>query len=347
MTTTCFVKIETAPRKSYYLLSELKDGGKEGFKLTITDGERVWAGQVTEDDLDRLCTKMKMDFETFVKQTAKAFTRQETGDLSFEYQVKPQGDNSVSFIWKKYVPADDIRFQMGSASLDLKPDSRVLICEMFSHCIEKIGQRQTQIHTLETDNERLSQERTMALKRLDKCVTAKEEMEKDLYSKFVAVLNSKKEKIRSLKCHGTGDQTHPEGANMEVETTGVDEDSADDVSTNSQNKVRRRESEEENTDDEETTSRKRRQKPTIVKTSDHDSSLVLEDDTDEPTTHPVTRPARRTQGRKKQTPSKPILPKVSSKSSDGGRKNSLRKSGSNSSNRSSNDIEPEDLFEDL
>ena len=45
MTDTSLVKIQTSPKKSYYLLSKLKDGGKEGFKLKITDGERVWAGE--------------------------------------------------------------------------------------------------------------------------------------------------------------------------------------------------------------------------------------------------------------------------------------------------------------
>ncbi|KAJ7375588.1 DNA repair protein xrcc4 [Desmophyllum pertusum] len=53
--------------------------------------------------------------------------------------------------------------------------------------------------SLRSDNARLSSERKDALKLLDKCVTAKEEMEKDLFEKFAAVLNDKKSKIRQLK----------------------------------------------------------------------------------------------------------------------------------------------------
>lgn len=37
--------------------------------------------------------------------------------------------------------------------------------------------------------------------RLQKCVEAKEELEADLYKRFVLVLNEKKAKIRSLQKH--------------------------------------------------------------------------------------------------------------------------------------------------
>ena len=64
---------------------------------------------VTEDDLDQLSTEIKIDFETYVQQTRNALTQQASDDLSFEYQVKSQGNNSINFIWKKYVPGNDIR----------------------------------------------------------------------------------------------------------------------------------------------------------------------------------------------------------------------------------------------
>ena len=58
---------------------------------------------VTEEDLDALCSNLKMDFNTYVAETAKAFTRRSMGDLNFVYQLKAQTGDVVDFIWKKDV----------------------------------------------------------------------------------------------------------------------------------------------------------------------------------------------------------------------------------------------------
>ncbi|GFR80836.1 DNA repair protein XRCC4-like, partial [Elysia marginata] len=56
---------------------------------------------------------------------------------------------------------------------------------------------------------------------------------------------------------------------------------------------------------------------------------------------------------KKETPAKPVLPRVSSVSSaekgnlPGSRRSSLRKSGSGKSNKSSDNLDPDDLMENF
>lgn len=83
----------------------------------------------------------------------------------------------------------------------MKParDPSKSMCEILDHCIDRNQEMKERLSAVQTDYDRISQERANALKRLEKCVVAKEELEKELYSKFVDVLNSKKEKIRQLK----------------------------------------------------------------------------------------------------------------------------------------------------
>ncbi|XP_067655056.1 DNA repair protein XRCC4-like [Haliotis asinina] len=363
MSQTTFVKLDTATRKDCFLQTTLKDGGKEGFQLMVTDGENIWSGDLTEDNIDSLSTKAKMDYNTYVSQTAKAFTQQNLGGMQFEFQMKTRGDDSVDFIWKKHVPADEIKFQLGSVTLYMKDDPARCIRQIFQQNITATSSLQERIRSLDTDNARLSQERAMALKRLDKCITAKEEVERDLYEKFVAVLNSKKDKIRALKQQiedGVPSSSSVRGdarpGTSGMGDAGVSDESENEDITNSISSTSRitgeSVAEEENTDEEsQPAPSKRRRRPPAKKEAD--SSLVLEDEPDRAVTTVARRPARQRGANKKQTPSKPVLPKVTSKRSDSGgssgpeRRSSMRKSSSHSSNRSSDQQDPDDLFADL
>ena len=62
---------------------------------------------VSEDDLDSLSTRLKMDFNPYVEQTVEALTTMKDAQDMFQYQMKRQRDN-LEFIWKKHVPAEDI-----------------------------------------------------------------------------------------------------------------------------------------------------------------------------------------------------------------------------------------------
>jgi hypothetical protein len=64
---------------------------------------------VTEEDLDALCSNLKMDFNTYVTETVKALTRRHMGDLSFDYQLKPQAGGVLDFLWKKQAGDGDIK----------------------------------------------------------------------------------------------------------------------------------------------------------------------------------------------------------------------------------------------
>ena len=57
-----------------------------------------------------------------------------------------------------------MQFQLGSASLKVRSDSTEYITKLFNVCIKSMKELRERIRHLETDNERLSQERINALK---------------------------------------------------------------------------------------------------------------------------------------------------------------------------------------
>ena len=63
---------------------------------------------VTEETLGQRAKSMKMDFDDFITETKKALTRQNLGNLNFEYSLKKEGSGHT-FSWKKFMAKDKIR----------------------------------------------------------------------------------------------------------------------------------------------------------------------------------------------------------------------------------------------
>ncbi|CAC5383026.1 XRCC4 [Mytilus coruscus] len=252
-------------------------------------------------------------------------------------QTDYQNDGKSGF---KLTLIDGIDVWKGQGRATLKSSSSPTdaISSVLNYCIECAKSQQVEIATLQTDNDRLSQERVNALKRLEKCVVAKEELERDLYSKFAAILNSKKEKIRELKESGGVSVNNGEPGPSRTTTQ----------SSKRPAKQMNYSDDENTTDDEGATQHSKKAKQS--NRSMDDDSLVLEDE-NEDKPKAVARPRRTRETNKKTPNSKPVLPKVSSKDSNTSlserpstsrsseRPSSTRKSRASSGNSYDNDAD--------
>ncbi|RMC01225.1 hypothetical protein DUI87_22174 [Hirundo rustica rustica] len=93
----------------------------------------------------------------------------------------------------------EMLFRLGSLKLQEVPSPAEVIKELIGYCLDSLGKLQAKTEHLQRENERLFSNWSNVEKRLEKCVEAKEELEADLYSRFVLVLNEKKAKIRNLQ----------------------------------------------------------------------------------------------------------------------------------------------------
>lgn len=187
----------TADDVEYYLLVELFDQGKGGFDLTVCNGDHVWRETVDSLTVESMAKTADMSVTEFADQISRALTGQTTSQDNFVFQAKPKGTN-LQFSWKMHV-SNGVKFQLGSLTLAKVSDGVQVIKNMFDLAVDQMVQLRQEMSSLRSDNARLSSEREDALKHLEKFVTAKEELEKDLFEKFAAVLNDKKNKIRQLQ----------------------------------------------------------------------------------------------------------------------------------------------------
>ena len=140
--------------------------------------------------------QVAMDEDKFKEETRKALTRQNLGILNFVYSAAKKGSGQMELTWKKHILADNVKFLLGSVTLNLCRDQGAT--RLLDFAVSALEENQQDIGDLQKENMRLSSERQGALSRLEKCANLQEDIEKDLFGKFKVVLNEKKAKIRQL-----------------------------------------------------------------------------------------------------------------------------------------------------
>ncbi|XP_072017297.1 DNA repair protein XRCC4-like [Amphiura filiformis] len=311
-------------RQPYFLQTTLLAGGNAGFRLLMTDALNAWTAEIPESDLDQLAKKVSMERKEFIDVSKKALTQMELGSLAFEYTVQDLDDGAKEFSWKKVMTTGNIKFQLGCLTMEPVDDPSESIQDLLIFSIGHVSTLREDIRRLEMEDERLSTERSNALKRLEKCVSLKEELEQDLYSKFQIVLNDKKAKIRGLKEEVKETKAQLEDALENATASNRPGSSREGVSPQSSHGDGSEEEmdiSDEDTDDE----RKKAKEPLRIKKRSQataaaplrdsgDSSLLLgEEEEDQPAT--TNKRRRRREPQKKDTgPQKPAVPRVPSNS---------------------------------
>lgn len=94
--------------------------------------------------------------------------------------VHTNGCPLITLCVKLFFP---FQFQLGTVKLAEKKNAFEVTRVIFEHAIAVSNELVENTASLKADNERLTTDRSNALKRLDKCITAKEKLEADMYAK--------------------------------------------------------------------------------------------------------------------------------------------------------------------
>ncbi|XP_049723057.1 DNA repair protein XRCC4 isoform X3 [Elephas maximus indicus] len=180
-----------------------------GFDVILTDGQSVWTGTVSASEISREADDMAMEKEKYVDELRKALVSgagpadaykfnfsKESSHFSFEKNLKNVSCHLVVF---KKVMINSTKFRLGSFKLEKVSSPAEVIRELICDCLDTIAENQAKNQHLQKENERLLRDWNDVQRRFEKCVSAKETLEADLYKRFILVLNEKKAKIRSLR----------------------------------------------------------------------------------------------------------------------------------------------------
>ncbi|OXB62477.1 hypothetical protein ASZ78_014471 [Callipepla squamata] len=226
------------PEAVYFLQVSWEKDLSSGFGIILTDGEHAWTGAVSEADISREAADMEMNREKYVEELKQALLQGEESAGKYNFTVSVDEENTqchfsyernlrdgsnyrkilafwtidnphiLIFLQEDEQCLDSVRsdeendsvvFRLGSLKLQKVSRPADVVKELIGYCLDCLGGLQVKNEHLQKENERLFCDLSDVEKRLEKCVEAKEELEADLYNRFVLVLNEKKTKIRSLQ----------------------------------------------------------------------------------------------------------------------------------------------------
>ncbi|XP_033019678.1 DNA repair protein XRCC4 isoform X3 [Lacerta agilis] len=187
------------PGTTYFLqIAWEKDLGA-GFDVVLSDGRSAWTGKVPEEDISKEAADMEMEREKYIGELKKVLLFEGGLADKYNFDISKGGVDGecLNFSYEKNLK--DVSFRLGSLMLQKVSGPAEVISELISYCLDCIKGLYSKNEHLQKENERLQSDLDDVQEQLQKCVEAKEELEMELYKRFILVLNEKKAKIRSLQ----------------------------------------------------------------------------------------------------------------------------------------------------
>ncbi|XP_077353284.1 DNA repair protein XRCC4 isoform X2 [Festucalex cinctus] len=194
------ILVSSEPDSSYFL--RVDPSGRDlasGFQVLLSDGRHAWRGEASEASVRQEAAELEMSGEKYVRDLREALTGAENAE-SYRFALEPAAPDGGSALTLTYDKVQkDISFRLGSVSLRPVPEPTEAVRALLTHSLERGTSLEQQNHELQQHNQRLRQEHQRITHELKRYANGKEDLEAELYSRFVLVLNEKKAKIRSLQ----------------------------------------------------------------------------------------------------------------------------------------------------
>lgn len=191
-------KINLQNEESEYFLYSVYEIDENLFHLSLIsfEDDKYFKAVLEEEYMRDKALKLRIPYEDYLNETKSALCFVPS-DLKFVYDVRKDSKNFM-FEWKKLIEEEELKILYGSVVLYV-----LNMKDIFKSILESFIVKMTNIHNeiaqMKEKVHQLSKDKSETIDLLEQTAEWKQNLEKDLYTKFILVLNSKKEKIRELE----------------------------------------------------------------------------------------------------------------------------------------------------
>ncbi|TRY83872.1 hypothetical protein DNTS_030097 [Danionella cerebrum] len=195
------ISISSEPHQSFFLKLEWIEDLGSGFVILLSDGVSAWTGEVSEEDVSHEACELNLERDRYISDLHAALTgaESEQSGVGFSFQLTPVGPGRARLQLAYERVQRDISFRLGVVDLQAVPEPTEAIRELILHGLEERAQLEAKNKLLLQENQKLRREHQHITEQMERYVRGKETLEEDLYSRFVLVLNEKKNKLRAMK----------------------------------------------------------------------------------------------------------------------------------------------------
>ncbi|KAG8185556.1 hypothetical protein JTE90_017561 [Oedothorax gibbosus] len=176
------------------LFSEHEAEGNLRFYILNVELKEAYFGQVNDFDLRVQAANIRLTYNDFIKKATDALFEKNTD--SYLYTLDKQNGKFI-FKWKS-IDHEETVINLGHVEMHER-DYLLMFTEVLAAVSDEMHLLNSKVATLSA---KVNESETFAsetVKQLQHSMEVKESMEKELYSKFVMVLNTKKRRIRELQ----------------------------------------------------------------------------------------------------------------------------------------------------
>lgn len=190
------ILIDLAEQEDVFLFCNFEQDRKLHIVLLDVNECKAFSGYVTDIDLRSQAATINMMFSDFISLSTKALTKKEAEGSKFLYSLEKNCENLI-FKWKS-VDQDETIISIGNIKVTER-DYGSLVKEVFVMLSNELSNLNSKVSSMEEELQSIRKEKEGAVRLASEVTDVKDRVEKELFSKFILILNQKKEKVRSLK----------------------------------------------------------------------------------------------------------------------------------------------------
>ncbi|KAK3521810.1 hypothetical protein QTP70_018546 [Hemibagrus guttatus] len=195
----CEISIASKPDCTFYLKLEWDKDLGAGFVVVLCDGVSAWSGEVSEDDVSREAQEMEIPRERYVNDLQLILTGDVQADQSYSFHLAPEQSASHILQLSYEKVQSNMSFRFGMVELLPVPEPTKVIKELISYGLERSARLESMKHNMQQENQKLRNKQEHITAEMEKYIKEKEMLERELYNRFVLILNGKKCKIHTLQ----------------------------------------------------------------------------------------------------------------------------------------------------